>query len=482
MTALERTPSRASAWLVCGVLVVSGCVRNPATGERQLSLVSEAQEVQLGQQAAREVEQTIGLVDDQQLQAYVARIGRQLAAASERPSLPWRFGVVDDPTPNAFALPGGPIYLTRGMMNLMDSEAELASVLGHEIGHVTARHSAAMISRQQLAQLGLGLGGILYPELQSFGQALGVGLELLFLKHGRDAERQADDLGFRYAGRGNYDLREMADVFASLERIGEMETRSALPSWLTTHPAPAERIERVNAMLAKQPAADEARVGREAYLNQIDRLVYGENPRNGFFEDGVFYHPDLRFQFRVPSGWQAQNLPQAVVAVAPQGAAAFQLTLAGDIRPDEAARRFISQPGVRALASEREIINGIPAQITVFDAQTGNTPIRGMLAHLTYGGRTYELAAYTAAGAFGSYQRAFERAIASFGPVTERRVLSVQPKRMDIVRLDRAMTLAEFGRAHPSAIPLRELAILNQLPNENARLAVGTLVKRVVGS
>jgi predicted Zn-dependent protease len=311
---------------------------------------------------------------------------------------------------------------------------------------------------------------------------LGVGLELLFLKHGRDAERQADDLGFRYAGRGNYDLREMTDVFASLERIGETERRSALPSWLTTHPAPAERIERVNAMLAKQPAADEARVGRAAYLNQIDQLVYGENPRHGFFEDGVFYHPDLRFQFRVPSGWQAQNLPQAVVAVAPQGAAAFQLTLAGDIRADEAARRFISQPGVRALASEREMINGIPAQVTVFDAQTGNTPIRGMLAHLNYRGRTYELAAYTAAAAFGSYQRAFERAIASFGPVSERRVLSVQPRRMDIMRLDRAMTLAEFERAHPSAIPLRELAILNQVSDENARLAAGTLVKRVAGS
>jgi predicted Zn-dependent protease len=128
------------------------------------------------------------------------------------------------------------------------------------------------------------------------------------------------------------------------------------------------------------------------------------------------------------------------------------------------------------------VINGIPAWITVFDAQTGNTPIRGMLAHLTYGGRTYELAAYTAAGAFGSYQRAFERAIASFGPLSDRRRLSVQPKRMDIVRLDRAMTLAEFGRAHPSAIPLRELAILNQVSDENARLEAGTLVKRVVGS
>jgi predicted Zn-dependent protease len=306
-------------------------------------------------------------------------------------------------------------------------------------------------------------------------------MELLFLKYGRDAERQADDLGFRYAGRGKYDLREMADVFLSLERVGELEQRSALPSWLTTHPAPAERVERVRAMLKEQPVGGGTRVGRDDYLAQIDRLVYGENPRNGFFRDGVFYHPDMRFQFTVPSGWQAQNMPQAVVAMAPQGSAAFQLTLAGDLRPEEATRRFISQQGIRALASERETINGIPATITVFDAQTQDGILRGMLAHLAYGGRTYELAAFSAANNFGEYQRSFERAIASFGPVTSREVLSVQPKRLDVVRLDRAMSLEEFSRTQGSTIPIRELAIINQVPDERARLEAGTLVKRVVG-
>ena len=173
---------------IAGVLTaaaVSACATNPVTGERQLALISESQEIAMGREAAQEAEASIGLVDDAGLQTYVKNIGAKLAASSERPALPWTFGVVDDPTPNAFALPGGFIYVTRGMMNLMDSEAELASVLGHEIGHVTARHAVTMISRQQLTQLGLGLGGVLFPDIGPATQALGAGMQLLFLRYGR---------------------------------------------------------------------------------------------------------------------------------------------------------------------------------------------------------------------------------------------------------------------------------------------------------
>ena len=144
------------------IAFVASCAVNPVTGERQLSLLSEAQEIEIGRRAARQVEQTIGFVDDRQLQNYVGRIGRRLAANSERPRLPWAFHVVDDPTPNAFALPGGFIYVTRGILNLLTSEAQLAGVLGHEVAHVTARHSVTQISRQQLTSLGLGLGGIFF--------------------------------------------------------------------------------------------------------------------------------------------------------------------------------------------------------------------------------------------------------------------------------------------------------------------------------
>src|SRR5918997_3181135 len=196
--------------LVLGLL---NCARNPVTGKSELSLVSESQEIQMGQQAAQDVAQSIGLYKDSKVQAYVANLGKRMAAQSERPNLPWEFHVVDDASVNAFALPGGFIYVTRGLMSSINDEAELATVLGHEIAHVTHRHSVQQISKAQLAQLGLGIGSILSSDIAKFGQLAGAGLSLLFLKYGRDAENQADQSGFRYALRENYDVRTMPNVF-----------------------------------------------------------------------------------------------------------------------------------------------------------------------------------------------------------------------------------------------------------------------------
>ena len=255
--------------MVAVALASLACATNPVTGQRQLSLVSESQEIQIGRDAARDAESSLGLVNDQGLQTYVKRVGTQMAAKSERPNLPWNFGVVDDPTPNAFALPGGFIYVTRGLMSLMESEAELASVLGHEIGHVTARHSVSMLSRAQLAQLGLGLGSVLLPDLQPAATAAGAGLQLLFLRYGRDAERQADDLGFRYARTQGYDMNEMADVFTALERAATLEKQSPLPTWLASHPAPGERIVAVKERIAAAGPQTEPRVARAEYSERL---------------------------------------------------------------------------------------------------------------------------------------------------------------------------------------------------------------------
>src|SRR5688572_110978 len=232
-----------AAGLVAGP--VASCARNPVTGKNELALVSEGQEIQMGQQAAQEVAQSIGFVDDPELQSYVAGIGKRMAAKSERPDLPWEFHVVNDASVNAFALPGGFIYVTRGLLTHMNSEAELASVIGHEIGHVTARHSVNQISKQQVANIGMMLGMILRPELRNYGNLAEVGMGLLFLKYGRDAERQADELGLRYLTRGAYDPRPMVDVFTTLERVGETESKGRLPSWLSTHPAPEDRRARI---------------------------------------------------------------------------------------------------------------------------------------------------------------------------------------------------------------------------------------------
>lgn len=226
--------------------LLASCAVNPVTGDRQLALVSEGQEIQIGREVASNAAQEFGLVKDEALQAYVQALGSRLAQASERPDLPWSFQVVDEATPNAFAAPGGFIFITRGLLALLRNEAELVSILGHEIGHVTARHSVAMMSRAQLAQLGIGIASVLSPTAAQFGELAAGGLQLLFLKYGRDAERQADDLGYRYALEQGYDVSEMVNVFAALQQSAQLAGQNPVPSWQASHPYPAERIKRIN--------------------------------------------------------------------------------------------------------------------------------------------------------------------------------------------------------------------------------------------
>lgn len=457
------------------------CARNPVTGQLQLALVSEGQEIEMGRQTAAAAVQQMGLVPDSALQEYVQGLGATLAARSERPHLPWTFRVADDPTPNAFAAPGGFIFLTRGMMALFDSEAELVSVLGHEIGHVTARHQVTAISRAQVAQLGLGLGSVFVPQLESLGQVAGAGLQLLFLGYSRDAERQADELGFRYTLEQGYDPSRMANVFTSLARLGESSQRSAVPSWLQTHPLPAERVAAAQQRYAAlQPPPENLRVAREAYLRRLDGMVYGVNPRNGFFEAGRFLHPDLRFQLAFPGGWQTRNMAQAVLAGSPRNDALMQLTLAQDATPDAAAQRFFAQQGLVAGAARRQAVNGLPALVVPFQAQTQQGVLQGLAAWITYEGRVYQLLAYTPAQAYAQYERAFWNTIGSFAPLTDARALAAQPDRLRMVRLTEAMTLARFAERHPSAITLAELAVLNNVPGPDAVLPAQSLAKQVV--
>lgn len=469
--------------LVIAALLATGlsaCATNPATGKRELSLVSPDQEIAMGRQAAAEVSQTLGLVDTPALQNYVAGIGQRLARNSERPDLPWEFHVVDDPVPNAFALPGGFIYVTRGLLNLMTTEAQLASVLGHEIGHVTARHSVSQISRQQLAQLGFGLGAVFVPEVRPFESLLGAGLGLLFLKYGRDDEREADKLGFAYMLRHDYDVREFDDVFEALERASARDAEGGIPNWMATHPAPGERADTARERADAVGLQTNPRTGRADYLNRIDSLVYGDDPRDGFFRDGVFYHPRLRFQIQFPRGWQASNLSQAVVAVAPENRAIMQLTLSAERRPDRALTRFFQQEGVQGGRAARATIHGQQAAMAEFQAQTESGVVQGLVSFVSSGNQTYQVIGYAPANLYGTFGSAFEQTIRSVAPVTNREILGVQPNRIDIVHLARALTVAEIAEQYRSKVPAEELALLNHQPSVDSRIPQGTLVKVVV--
>jgi predicted Zn-dependent protease len=473
-----KIPSRFAG--VALLMALASCAVNPVTGDRELALVSESQEIQIGREVAAAAEQQFGLVDDAALQAYVHRLGSRLAQASERPDLPWTFQVADDPTPNAFAAPGGFIFITRGMLALLRNEAELVSILGHEIGHVTARHSVAMMSRAQLAQLGLGIGSIISPTVAQFGDLAAGGLQLLFLSYGRDAERQADDLGYRYAIEHDYDVREMVNVFAALQQSAQLAGESPVPSWLASHPYPEDRIKRIEKRLATlPPAATPRRIGEDEYLARIDGLAYGDNPRDGYFEANRFLHPELAFRIDFPKGWRMQNLAQAVVAGSPKEDAIIQLMPAPG-SPKEAADAFFGQQRLTAGRVGSQQINGLPAVVGDFEAQTEQATLGGVAAFVALDGRTYRILAYTPAQQRAGYESTFRASMNSFARLTNAKALARQPQRLSIVRVPRATTLAEFNRSNPSVIPIEELLLINQLQGAQAAMPANFKAKRVV--
>jgi predicted Zn-dependent protease len=468
--------------VVAACAASAACVRNPATGNLQLNLISESQEIELGKQAAQEVEQSIGLYKDPKLEAYVASLGQALSQKTNRPNLPWQFHVVEDAAVNAFALPGGPVYVTRGILGTLMTEAELAGVMGHECGHIAARHSANQMSKAELAQVGLGLGSVLSPELAQLSQIAGAGLQVLFLKFSRDDESQADKLGFGYMANIGYDARQMVDVFKTLDRVSKLAGGGKLPEWLQTHPDPENREKAAEQRLAELKVDwSKAKVNRDEYLSVINGLVYGADPRQGFFQGSRFLHPELKFQITFPDGWQTQNTPQAVAAISPKQDAIVQLAAAGKMSPDAAAQKFFSQQGIQRGQPAEVTVNGQRAAASYFAAQTQQGDVTGLIAFVAYNGTTYALLGYTGAQTLQQYDPVFKSFIGSFGPLTDPAALSVQPAKIQIVRLDSDMTVEQFSRRFPSNVKLEELALINGFDDKDGRMQAGQKYKRVVG-
>lgn len=480
-TSGRRRRGSAAFLLMAGL--TAGCSTNPATGERQISLIGEGQEVQMGQQADPEIVASMGLYTDDAVQQYVNEIGQRLAASSERPELPWTFRVIDDPTVNAFAVPGGFIYITRGLMSHLTSEAQLAGVLGHEIGHVTARHSVQDMSKQQLAQLGLGLGMILAPQLQGLGNLAGAGLQVLFLKYSRDHENQADELGVRYLRRNNYEPNQLAEVMTMLERSSEFESGSGrVPEWLATHPNPPNRVanilEAVRATEAEASGSGTPVVRRDEYVRRLDDMVFGSNPREGYFEGTTFLHPDMRFRFDFPNGWKTVNQKTAVQGISENQDAMIAITTA-EGSPQQALQKFGSDQNVQVGSSRQTTINRLPAVTAEFVAATEQGQLHGVVAFLTHRNLTFQLLGYTPEPRWGSYSSALSRSIGSFAPLTDQAALSKQPERVDVIQLPSAMTLSAFMQRYPSVEKPEIVSLINQVQGD-ARLNSGSLYKRVV--
>jgi predicted Zn-dependent protease len=447
-------------------LVLCACAVNPATGRRELSLMSEAQEIAIGQEADVEVRSQMGTLDDRDLQQYVASIGLELSKLSERPQLPWRFAIVDQPVINAFALPGGFIYLSRGILPFLDDEAQLAGVLGHEIGHVTARHSAQQYSRATGAQLGLILGSILVPAARPFGQLAEATLGVLFLRYGREDEIEADNLGVRYASRAGWDPAGVAGMLSTLDRIEDETDQKGMPNWLSTHPAPADRVERVQAAIQAAGSTIRRPASRDDYLRRVDGLIYGDNPDQGIVRGSRFLHAALRFSLDFPANWTIVNQPTQVVARHPKANAFLLLQIVQ--KPtgsniQQIALSSMQRAGFEAVDGSRTTLNGLDAFVGTYQGvleDLGRVGVRA--AHLVHDRNVYLVAGLAPVQIFNQVEPELTPAVRSFRPLTAAQAAEIRPHRIDLYTARQGDTWASIAeRAGKGVIRPSTLAIMN---------------------
>jgi predicted Zn-dependent protease len=467
------------------LLLLGACATNPVTGRREFTLMSEAQEISLGRESDAQIKAEMGVYDDAELQKYVSDIGMRLAKVSERPGLPWQFTVVDQPAINAFALPGGFIYLTRGILPFLASEAELAGVLGHEIGHVAARHSAQQYTRSLGGQIGLAAVGIFVPAARPFGQLSEQALGLLFLRYGRDDELQSDDLGARYAAAAGWDPEGVPGMLSTLGRLDEAAgERKGVPNWLSTHPDPLSRVGEIQPRVAQLKAG---RTGlttdRDAMLRRVDGIVFGDNPEQGVTRGSTFLHPPLRFRVDFPADWEIANSPQQVVAKAP-GADVFMLlqlvTMPQGSTVQAIALNSMQGAGFRTVQGERTTINGLDAFLGLYQGVIeglGEVAVRA--AHIAHGKNVYMVAGLVAPDVFPQADPAFTTAIRSFRALSAAEAESIRPSRVDLYVVRAGDTWVSLAERSGGAVRAATLAIMNDTAPET-QPAVGTRIKIVV--
>jgi predicted Zn-dependent protease len=417
-----RVMKKGSRFLFAVLVIVSAaCATNPVTGKRQMSLLSEMEELAIGQQQDVEIRREMGVYDDPELQRYVNDIGQQLARVSHRPNLPWSFTIVDNPAINAFALPGGYIYLTRGILAYLDDEAELAGVLGHEIGHVTARHAAQAYTRQAQAGIGLAILSIFVPSTTPFTDVGAAGLSVLFLRHGREAELEADRLGVEYGSGAGYDPAGVPRFLTTLARVNALSERG-VPNWLSTHPDPGSRVVKAEPVAGKFVSDAAKAVNRDRYLERIRGLAFGDRVEDGIVRGNEFLHPMLRLGVTFPEGWELTNTPEAVQEVEqPRGRSIAETAVA-----------TMRQAGYSVVDGRLDRINGNDAHVGLYRGEAkdvGKVVMRA--AHVAIGRQLYVVAGFAPEQEFERVDRDIVSAVQTFRQLTAAEASRIRPNRID---------------------------------------------------
>lgn len=476
-----------AAAIALGGLGMTGCSTNPATGQRAFTLLSPDDEQELGrEQHPKILAEFGGAYEDPATQTYVTGIGNALVARSEFPGVPFTFTVLDSPVVNAFALPGGYVYITRGLMALANSEAELAGVVGHEIGHVTARHGAQQHGRSVLVGLGAGILGAVIGD-RGVAQVLNTGGGLILRGYSREQEFEADSLGLRYMTQAGYDPGAMASFLEHLRAKSKLDSQllgsGSDPdehSLLSTHPRTIDRVQEARtAALGAGPLG--GRTEQAAYLRRLDGMIYDDSPEQGFVRGQRFVHPKLRFEFSVPGDFTLLNGPTAVRARGPNGA-----VIVFDMAPKATGGTMLQyirqQWGARLPLADLSAlnVNGMEAAtgIARISANQGPFDLR-LVAIRGHDDRIYRLLFGTPADHTSRLNTALQRTTFSFREISEAEAAKEKPYRLRLYEARAGDSVARLAQWMPQGPqPEARFRVLNGLaPGEEP--VPGQLLKYV---
>lgn len=469
---------------ILSTLVLGACSTNPATGQRQFTaLMSPEQEVQVGASEHQKIIKQYGLYSDKAINSYVNDIGKRVTQDTERPDVNYTFYVLDTPIVNAFALPGGYIYVSRGLLSLANSEAEVAAVLAHEAGHITGRHSAERYSRGVVTTLGAGvLSAVLGSEEAS--QALGVGSNLYMSSYSRTQETEADSLGLRYMTRGGYDADAMPKFLESLERKSALDSKLAGRSgsssfnYFSTHPATADRVSQTRVQTGNY--ADGGKINRDQHLKAIDGMTYGDSAKQGFARGQKFYHPEIGFMFEVPEGYNIANQATQVAATSKAGSAVIfdMASNKNDLSPRQYIQNWVKDRKLQDL--ETITVNGRAGATGSFAGQMNGKAVTIRLVAIEWNDGFARFQMAIPQNASRSLQQGLKNTMYSFRKLSAQEKKNIRPYRVKLFAAKAGDSVASVARRQPfTKLQEERFLVLNGLKPGQA-LQAGRLYKRIV--
>ncbi len=485
-----RKTSRWDSILFISALILSiglhSCATNPVSKKQQFVLMSEEQELKIGKTMDPQIIKEYGLYDNPALQEYVDSIGQKIAKKSDRPELFYHFKVLDSPMVNAFALPGGYIYMTRGILAVLNNEAELAGVLGHEIGHVTARHAVQQYTQSQGYQILATVASIFVPEFQNrnLQQLADIAAMGIIRGYGREMEMESDRLGIKYSYKTRYNPKAVPDFLKILKLVNKENEKGGYHGLFATHPDTTKRIKaaqkKSKAILAKKNKPKLA-INTDKYLSQIEGLVYGANPKEGIINGSLFQHPEMQFEITYPDGWKIDNAQKAVIAKDRDKNEKYAVeltveTLGKRITAKRYAEKFFKRNRIKPLTADRDKINGLEAYITTFeDKDKSSKKIKVMVAFILWQDKMFLVAGFSEINDFNVGETFFRQVIYSFRGLSKSEITTIKPERIKIHIVKEGETIKSIAKTFKK--DPKKSALINGFEKEDVSLKAGKKIK-----